>query len=337
MNYERDVVQMTEEAFNGLSQEAQIENIKLLGLEALREFGVEPSEVRSLAHFENTTYYVNSPQGEFNLRVSRPGTQNLATLESEIHFLTALRQSGFRVPKPYHDRIVTVEHPEVPEPRHVALLGWMHGEFLRQRLTPVEARLIGMFMAGMHEFVRTWTPPSNFERHHLHNWAFKERPQYSIDKPIAGLAEEDREFLLELTAEARKLLSELPQTEEIYGLIHCDIHVGNVLVEDGQLNVIDFDDTGYAFLYNDFASALAFHLSEPNYFDLQDAMLSGYQEVRPLPPNTAELLEPFLRIRLAGVSRWILDRVDNPKLREDGPHWVHQFCEGLRRLRSVNN
>src|SRR5262249_7451860 len=161
----------------------------------LREFNVEATEIRPLVHFENTTYYVNSPRGEFNLRVSRPGTQNLATLESEIHFLTALRGSGFRVPTPYQDRIVTAQHPSVPEPRHVALLGWMQGEFLRDRLTPVEARLIGQFMAELHEFVQDWMPPAGFQRHHLRDWAVEPRPSYLIDQPLEGLSEENRALI----------------------------------------------------------------------------------------------------------------------------------------------
>lgn len=330
-------MKITEQAFTGLSQDEQIEGLRHLGLVALREFEVTPSEIRPLVHFENTTFNVNSPQGEFNLRISRPGTQNLQTLESEIHFLTALRESGFRVPTPYQDRIVTAEHPSVPEPRNVALLGWMDGEFLRDHFSPVEAKLIGRFMAELHEFVGTWTPPAGFQRHHLRDWALEPRPTYRIDEPIEGFPEEDRMLILEIDEEIRAMHASLPRTAENYGLIHSDLHVGNVLLEGDHINVIDFDDTGYDFFYYDFAAALAFHLSEPHFFELQAAMLAGYQEVRPLPPNTVELLEPFLRIRVGGVSQWILGRVDNPKLREEGPQWVRHFCDGLRRLRSVNN
>lgn len=320
------------EEFAELTYEDQVSRLQHLGVRALAEFGVQAQEVRPLVHFENTTFYVNSNQGEFNLRISRPGQQSLSTLRSELAFLVALRAEGFRVPAPYQGRIVTVGTEEVPEERHVALFGWMHGEFLRDQLTPVEARLIGQTMAKLHEFSTHWNPPPGFERASLHNWALQDRKPTRIDHPIEGFAEEDRLTLLQLEQEARATIQALPQSPDIYGLIHSDLHVGNVLVEGDHLNVIDFDDTGYGYFYYDFGAALGFHLSEPLFEPIKEAMLSGYEEVRPLPPNTRELLNTFIKVRLSGVSRWIMDRVDNPRLKEEGPVWVHNFCEGMRSL-----
>ena len=320
------------EEFAQLTYEEQVSRLQNLGVKALFEFGIEALEIKPLVHFENTTFYVKSKQGEFNLRISRPGQQNLSTLQSELAFLVALRADGFRVPNPYQGRIVTAGTEEVPEERHVALFGWMHGEFLRDKLTPVEAKLIGQAMAKLHEFSTHWNPPPGFERARLHHWALQDRKPTRIDHPIEGLGEEDRLMLLQLEQETRSLIQSLPQTPDIYGLIHSDLHVGNVLVEGDHLNVIDFDDTGYGYFYYDFGAALGFHLSEPLFEPIREAMLSGYEEVRPLPPNTRVLLNPFIKVRLSGVSRWIMDRVDNPRLKEEGPVWVHNFCEGMRAL-----
>lgn len=320
------------EEFAALTYEDQVSRLQTLGLQALEAFGVEALEIKPLVHFENTTFYVDSEQGEFNLRISRPGQQSLSTLESELAFLMALRAKGFRVPAPYQGRIVTVGTEGIPEERNVALFGWMNGEFLRDKLTPVEARLIGQTMAKLHEFSVKWNPPSGFERANLHSWALQDRKPARIDNPIEGFAEEDRLMLLELEQEARILIQSLPQTPDIYGLIHSDLHVGNVLIGGDHLNVIDFDDTGYGFFYYDLGAALGFHLSEPLFEPIRDAMLGGYEEVRPLPPNTRELLNAFIKVRLSGVSRWIMDRVDNPRLKEEGPIWVHNFCEGMRTL-----
>ncbi|MBC8065600.1 MAG: phosphotransferase [Chlorobia bacterium] len=319
------------EEFGAFTQEEQIARLQQLGEKALAEFGVSPIEIKPLVHFENTTFYVKCAEGEFNLRISRPGQQTLATLESEIAFLHALREHQFRVPEPYLGKVVTVETQEVPEPRNVVLLRWMHGEFLRDRLTPKEARLIGIVMARLHEFAQTWKPPAGLERIHLHDWALQDRGVHRIDKPIEGLSEEDRRFVVDMDREARHALAKLEKSPLNYGLIHSDLHIGNILLEGEELNVIDFDDTGYGFLYYDFAAALAFHLNEERYEAIQEAMLEGYESIRPLPPQTIDFLPLFLRIRLGGVSRWILDRVDNPSLREVGPGWVHHFCQGLRK------
>lgn len=324
---------ISSEDFAALSYEEQVARLQLLGESALNHLQLETAEVKLLAHFENTSFYVRTAAGEeFNLRISRPGQQSTSTLQSEVDFLDALRADGFRVPEPYQNRIIEAETEAVPESRNVVLFRWMHGEFLRDKLTPVEARLIGQTMAQLHSFTRCWHQPSAFHRANLHDWAFADRKPSRIDHPIDGLPEEDRLLILNLELEARDLLQSLPQTPESFGLIHSDLHVGNLLLEGGQLNVIDFDDTGFGFLYYDFGAALGFHLLDPLYIPIRDALLAGYEEVRPLPPNTRELLDAFLKVRMNGVSRWIMDRVDNPLLKDVGPSWVHGFCEGMRTL-----
>lgn len=320
------------EEFAALTYEEQVANLQRLGEKALLDFGVQASEIKPLVHFENTTFYVNSPQGEFNLRISRPGTQTLQTIESEVHFLSALSLEGFRVPSPYQNRIVTNRDEGVPDQRHSVLFRWMHGDLIRDQLTVSVARLVGQSLAELHEFVTRWERPASFSRAQLHQWLFDKRKPTRIDQPVDGLSEDDRCMLLRIEKEARELVPKLPQTSDRFGLIHADLHGGNVLVEDGQLNLIDFDDSGFGYFYYDFGAALGFQLSDPNFQELKEAMLSGYEEVRPLPPQTRELIDFFIKLRMTGVSRWIMDRVDNPRLKETGPEWVRGFCEGMRTL-----
>ena len=304
----------------------------MLGEKALKAFEVVPSEIRSLVHFENTTFYVDSDKGEFNLRISRPGPQSIGTLNSEILLLSALRGAGFRVPAPYQDRLVTIGIEEVPQERHVALLGWMHGEFRKQSLTPQMASDIGVLMAKLHEFTSRWRPPLGFTRNQLHSWIDEPRTGHPIEAPIDGLSEEDRSYLRRADIDARNLLRILPRTPESFGLIHADLHLGNLLFEGDEINVIDFDDCGFGFFLYDFASALGFRVNEPDFPAARQAMLEGYCSVRPLPPDTENLLDAFIKVRLNGVAHWVLERIDNPALREVGPEWATRFCAGMRKL-----
>lgn len=320
------------EDFASLTYDEQVSRLQALGESSLTEFGVEPDEIRPLAHFENTTFYVRSPQGEFNLRVSRNGYQSFSAIESEIQFLSALRQSHFRVPEPYEDRIVTTSHEDVSEERYVVLFRWLPGEFMRDSLTPVEARLIGRFMAELHDFTTHWTPPTNFQRHRLHDWLTHPRKATRIDNPVNRIQEEDRQFLLSIEEEGRRVIQALPQTSDCFGLIHADFHLGNILFENGEMSLIDFDDCGYGYFYYDFASTLGYLLPNPQFQEMRNALLSGYEEIKPLPPQTHELLDLFIKLRMTGISRWIMDRVDNPRLQEEGPNLVRGFCEGMRKL-----
>ncbi len=128
------------------------------------------------------------------------------------------------------------------------------------------------------------------------------------------------------------MLTSLAKTPASYGLIHADLHVGNLLFEGDQLNVIDFDDTAFGFFINDFASALAYQIARPGYAEVRGAMIDGYASIRVLPPDFHRLLNPFLRMRLAGISRWLLERTDNPKFREIAPEWTRLLLESARML-----
>jgi len=321
--------------FNALSQEEQIGRLERLGRTALAEFGVVPTGIESLVHAENTTFRVDSEAGRYCLRISRPGYQSSENVRSEIALLSDLSAAGFRVPRPHQSRVVSARVPEVPEARDCVLFGWMEGEFRKSdSMTGADARLVGAAMARQHAFTRDWVCPSGFKRQETHAWAFGERAPMLTDQPHPALTEEDRALLLEVDAEARALLNALPRDPSRFGLIHADMHAGNVLFEDDHVNVIDWDDTGWAFLYYDFASALAYESDRPEYAEVRDGMLEGYASVIPLPPDCEKLIAPFIRLRIAGVANWVLERSDNPMIRERAPEWLAMFGRMIRGIRS---
>lgn len=321
---------MTSEAFAVLTHEEQIARIELLGREALREFGVEPISMTSLVHAENTTYRVESPQGTFNLRVCRPGYQSDANVTSEIEFVADLGRAGFPVPVPYQARFVKAVIDEVPEPRNCVLLRWQEGEFSRKGYTLSQVDSLGRLMAKFHEFSLDWRVPAGFDRQHLHSWAFEDVPQTALAARPEKVDLEDFELLKVVDEEARSLLKSLPRDSSYYGLIHSDLHHGNVLFEDDDIHVIDFDDLGYGFWIYDFAAALSFRVKEEGFAETRDALLDAYAQVRPLPPRTEELLPAFIRLRCAGIANWMINRQDNPKIREELGQWVHSLADKIR-------
>ncbi|MGV3618071.1 MAG: phosphotransferase enzyme family protein [Fimbriimonas sp.] len=327
---------ITTEEFNALDQEAQIARLEKLARAALKEFGVVPTEIASLVHAENTTFRVDSDQGRFCLRISRPGYQSTSNIRSEIAFLAALRGADFRVPDPWQSRLVTAAVPEVPEGRDCVLFRWMDGEFRRRdpRMSVADARLVGRTMGRLHAFAEGWTPPEGFDRQQTHRALGPRRP-WPVDTPSPMVSEPDRELLLQVIAEAQALLNSLPQDSAYFGLLHADLHVGNLLFEGEDLNVIDFDDTGWGFWMHDFSAALAYETERDEYEAIRDAMFEGYAEARPLPPRARELLSPFIQLRFFGVGNWVMERADNPLLRKEGPEWIAGFCQSIRKLRGT--
>lgn len=323
--------------FQELDFNGQVQALERLGRVALEEFGVAPTLIRPLDHAENTTYDVESAFGRFNLRISRPGYQSTANIRSEIALLSALRADGYPVPAPWQDRIVTAAHPDVPEPRDCVLLGWLDGEMRTGEVaaSTEEMRRLGALMARLHAFTQTWSRPADFVRQQMHAWAWDPDQIRPIDQPVAGVSEAQRTLMQRIDDESRALILNLPQTPSTFGLIHADLHAGNVLYTPDGINIIDFDDTSFGFFYYDFAATLAYELRRPEFPAIRDAMFEGYTSVRPLPPDTEALLPAWLRARFVGVGQWFLSRTDNPAFRAEAPEWIQMICARIEKTYEI--
>ena len=87
------------------------------------------------------------------------------------------------------------------------------------------------------------------------------------------------------------------------GLIHADLVRENVLVNGSDLYFIDFDDGGFGYRLFDVATALLKNRAEPNYADLQTALIDGYRSLRALDTTQLDLFLALARRDLCRVDR----------------------------------
>jgi len=56
-------------------------------------------------------------------------------------------------------------------------------------------------------------------------------------------------FILDKLADPIKVIESLSNSKEVYGLIHSDMHLGNLMIDDeGEIKIFDFDDACYVTL-----------------------------------------------------------------------------------------
>ena len=107
------------------------------------------------------------------------------------------------------------------------------------------------------------------------------------------------------------------------GLIHADMHFGNVIFTKNNIGVIDFDDCGYgAFLY-DLAIPLIMvedilrknkKLKHLPY--LKEALFIGYASKMPFDKVDEEMVSYYQRARKLAMLGWVQSRSDNPRLKK---------------------
>jgi Ser/Thr protein kinase RdoA (MazF antagonist) len=101
--------------------------------------------------------------------------------------------------------------------------------------------------------------------------------------------------------------------------IHADLHLGNVLLRDGQLRLLDFDDMATGPPVQDVWLALPGR--DRDSLRRRDAFLDGYERFRSFDAATLALVEPLRGLRLVRYAGWLARRWYDPAFRAGWPHF----------------
>ena len=96
--------------------------------------------------------------------------------------------------------------------------------------------------------------------------------------------------------------------------IHADLHLGNVLLRDGQLRLLDFDDMATGPAVQDVWLATPGRDRES--LRLRDAFLDGYERFRSFDAGSLRLVEPLRGLRLVRYAGWLARRWHDPAFRD---------------------
>lgn len=92
--------------------------------------------------------------------------------------------------------------------------------------------------------------------------------------------------------------------------IHGDLHVSNLLVRDGILRTLDFDDMVIGPAVQDLWLCIPGRDAEAR--RLRESFLEGYERFRLFDRSTLRLIEPLRGLRIVSYSAWIARRWHDP-------------------------
>lgn len=297
---------------------------------ALERWGLYGATATFVAGRENRVFHVHTDEGDFALRLKRPGYRSRVEQRSELQWLVAMRKAGLSVPQPVAS--LSGALLETVAGLDADLIGWLPGQPLGRTGAPLSQpdapalfHRLGAEIARLHNACDNWTPPDGFARHHWNAeglvgdaplWGrFWDNP--TLDAPT-------RQMLIRFRDLARAELDRLADTLD-YGLIHADLVRENVLVDGPAIRIIDFDDGGFGYRLFDIATALIKNLAEPGFDLLKAALLAGYRDHRPLEDRPLEL---FMALRAATYVGWIVPRMED----EGAPARNARFLSQARQL-----
>lgn len=304
-----------------------------LARRALEYWGVRDGEPELLKYRENAVFRVSLADGRpAALRIHRLGYHTDAALRSELQWMGLLQSAGVATPSPVPtqagDPFVLVSTAVSGQPRQADCLSWLEGRAVGARGVPLayapeQARqvftAIGRTIAHMHNVTAAWTQPTGFARH---AWDFDgffgPNPTWGRFETSPFLDGPRRKLVLQARDKAVKALSEHERTARNFGIIHADLVRENVLIHDGAVRIIDFDDCGYGWHMYDLAVALYQNREEAIYPLIETALLDGYRQERALTAQDIAALPLFAALRAFAFLGWVQSRVEGDITREVG-------------------
>ena len=306
--------------------------------EALAQFPVSPRALATAAVSENVSFRVTTEPGtDYLLRLHRPAYNTLEELESERRWRGALAESGLRVQTALparggrHFVPVSTSVSGKETWRYASMVSWLPGEvlddgYLAKADNRERRRLfsrLGALAARLHNQAAGWQAPESFTRPALdRDGLLGEQPRWGRFWEHRGLSANERKLVVKARDHLRDVLDDYGTDRDNYGLIHADLHPGNVLVDtEGELGLIDFDDSAFGWHGYDLASALIEFHEGDDFGALREALLAGYREVRPLSARDEAMLPVFLLLRGLALLGWVHERPE---------HGEDQFFVGIR-------
>jgi Ser/Thr protein kinase RdoA (MazF antagonist) len=326
--------------FEALTTAGQVRRLRKLAVAALAAYDLEPVRLWPLHHGHNTTFGVETAprsgaRQRYVLRTSWPGWRLVPHLEAELAFLRILRdETDLIAPTPVTTRSGTqytkARASGVPGERQCALFEWIDGQLFRRRQSPTGMERVGRFTADLHNFTVAQherlsglaRPSVQWERRAGHDGDMDRVMREAFQSDGSLLPLERRNLFLSARARVEATMEALGWAPADHGLIHADLHMGNLLHHRGTIRAIDFDDLGWGHYLYDLAVTQWYIRRRPDFAELSAAHLRGYRQRRPLPADREALIPTFMVARTLMMACYIAGRADHPRFRRWAPEFV---------------
>ena len=311
--------------FFDLPVEEQQKSLTTFAAELLKGYGINDAKVSCINFEFNATFAVKSDSGiKYALRININSTRTVENMQAEVQWVRHLnRTSGINTPTPIatlkDQYIVSGLHADSGQTLYGVMYSWLEGEEIGDEPTMEQLHEVGRAIARLHQestdFALTGDnalPTFNDFFWSTEDFLFSEKSE---------LSDQDRGLLEQARDEIMRYTDELYQSSPVH-IIHADFHGWNLMWDEGQLSIFDFDDCGFGVEAQDLAVAL-YYLDTPE----QDAaLLNGYRSIKPLP-TYSELAMKALQLQRRLLLLNYLFETKNQEHKELLPAYLEKSLE----------
>jgi Ser/Thr protein kinase RdoA (MazF antagonist) len=274
---------------------------------------------------ENATFGLTDPHGpDLVLRVHRVGYSSQAEIRSELDWIDALRRDGIvetaaPVAAADGERVQVLEPVSSGPPRFAVAFERVPGREPSGTEAVRWFERLGELTARLHTHSRGWLRPVGFTRK---RWDFDAmvgpRGFWGPWRAAIGLDASGTVILERVLGVLDRRLRRFGSDDAVFGLVHADLRLANLLVCEDRLRIIDFDDCGFSWFGYDFATAVSFIEHDPVVPELLDSWCVGYARVAQLDASVRAELPTFVMLRRMLLTAWLASHAEVPLARELG-------------------
>lgn len=251
---------------------------------------------------ENHTYLLEGGDFRAILRVHRKGYNTARAIECELAWSAALPlDTPIAIVGRNGDLVQTVDGQFMVM---FEFIKGVHPDETQDLTTPFAE--LGRIAAQTHIHSIAWQRPENFERL---TWdlatVFGPNAHWGDWRAAPNVTNDIRRILERVERVVVHQLQAFGETPANFGLIHADMRLANLLIDDGKTKVIDFDDCGFGWHLYDFAAAISFFEDSPQIPALRAAWVKGYREFRALSDTDETVIDTMIMLRRLALLAWI--------------------------------
>ncbi|OXM15870.1 phosphotransferase enzyme family protein [Paenibacillus herberti] len=278
-----------------LNSSKRLIQFKQAALSALQQASLDWSSIRFLQLSDACTFKIEHGDGIKLLRL-HPDT-SLSELKSELAWLEDLHSKvDFPIPHgiPFQNgELAIILESYGSPPCSATLMQWVEGSHSEEAISLEEAFREGELIARLHEASEAYQPCHPFDQSVWGFDSFQTASERFFQYASAFVDDQGLELYCDVTIPLLEWLKKLPIEQNSHGIIHADLHQGNILFHEGQPRPIDFGRCGFGFYMYDLVQPL---LGLPP--DQRQALCRGYASLRPFPSNWITQLERFFLISM---------------------------------------
>lgn len=264
-----------------------------VALKALQQYDLNWNCIRFNQISDTITYKIDTDSGDKYLLRIHSDKLNQEEINSEILFLNELcNVHGLTVPLGVkslnRSYVFECESEEGYQKPYISLMRWIEGQQLDGDITENQIYNTGVMMSKLHEASMKYVAPDHFLRPEWGITSFRDDVRKLELYYSRFLSDNDWSVYQSAIAKIEHEVNQISKNNQNYGLIHADLHSGNVIFHEDTPYPIDFGRCGYGyFLYDMAGSLLEFSPIQRKIF------IDGYESVNRIEGEYVRQLECF--------------------------------------------